>query len=492
MKRYHGIRISLFAVMLLALTACNKWLDISSEDRIMENDLFKTQAGFISALNGVYVDLLNDNLYGQTLTCTVFDVLAQYYDCIKEEHAYRDLASYNSQAKSRKTDETWKQAYSLLANIVTIIEHCETNRSVLNDEYYHVILGEAYALRALLQFELLRIWGPVYSQKPTETCIPYMMDTDVKIRALLKASEVADLILTDLKKAETLLQDYDPIITKGIIWSDAGHGNPNDMRYRNMRLNYYAVQALIARVAHYTGNTELALEYAEKVIDETQVQNQWFPWVKRFELTNAGYENRIFSSEVLFGMYDLKRSSHLYTNNFSNTLKTNNVLRLCKSKAIDYLYEGKTDDFRMLQWSTLKGPEDENWDYFVKYIDVDDNKRGYKYIIPLIRISEMYLIAAEIYSEKFDYTSQQLAYQRVNAVRNARGIPDETQNISAVIEAEFRKEFIGEGQMFWYYKRRNSPTIPNGSKPGETIEMQENFYLFTLPASERSERGEKK
>lgn len=43
----------LVCVVLGALTlSCSDWLKVSSEDRIMENDLFRTPRGFMTALNG--------------------------------------------------------------------------------------------------------------------------------------------------------------------------------------------------------------------------------------------------------------------------------------------------------------------------------------------------------------------------------------------------------------------------------------------------------
>ena len=44
----------LFCVVLGFLTmSCSDWLKVSSEDRIMENDLFRTSRGFMTSLNGI-------------------------------------------------------------------------------------------------------------------------------------------------------------------------------------------------------------------------------------------------------------------------------------------------------------------------------------------------------------------------------------------------------------------------------------------------------
>ena len=75
------IKYSCIAFLAICQLSCSNWLDVGSEDRIMEKDLYSTKDGFLTALNGVYVDLLDNSLYGSTLTYGTMDILAQYYDC---------------------------------------------------------------------------------------------------------------------------------------------------------------------------------------------------------------------------------------------------------------------------------------------------------------------------------------------------------------------------------------------------------------------------
>ena len=63
-----------FLLFLLSTSSCKEWLRTDSEDRIMEDALFSNEAGFYTALNGVYIGLLNTNLYGQKLTTSTFDI----------------------------------------------------------------------------------------------------------------------------------------------------------------------------------------------------------------------------------------------------------------------------------------------------------------------------------------------------------------------------------------------------------------------------------
>ena len=127
-------------VVLGALTlSCSDWLKVSSEDRIMENDLFRTTRGFMTALNGIYIDLLNSSLYGKTLTWGMSDILAQYYTCREKDHASKSLADFDNVARNNAVSGCWSRSYALLNNINTVLEHCESDRGVLDDTYYHVI-----------------------------------------------------------------------------------------------------------------------------------------------------------------------------------------------------------------------------------------------------------------------------------------------------------------------------------------------------------------
>ena len=254
------LKLLFCAVLGTLAMSCSDWLKVSSEDRIMENDLFRTSHGFMTSLNGIYIDLLNSSLYGKTLTWGMPDILAQYYTCREKDHAYSSLATFDNVSKNSAVSGTWSRSHTLLNNVNTLLEHCESDRDVLDDTYYHIIKGEALALRALLNFELFRIFGPSYNGDKESECLPYALTSETKVNPLLPAKEIARLIMEDLKNAEELLAGYDPVIEEGVVWADEPDGGVNDMRYRSMRLNYYAVQALIARVALYGGDKEMAWE----------------------------------------------------------------------------------------------------------------------------------------------------------------------------------------------------------------------------------------
>ena len=54
---------------------------------------------------------------------------------------------------------------------------------------YNIIQGEALALRAMLHFDMLRLFGPVYSRNPEATSIPYYTSEVLSPEPLLPASD---------------------------------------------------------------------------------------------------------------------------------------------------------------------------------------------------------------------------------------------------------------------------------------------------------------
>ena len=108
-------------------------------------------------------------------------------------------------------------------------------------------------------------------------------------------------------------------------------------------------------------------------------------------------------------------------------------------------------------------------------------------MVPLIRLSEIYLLAAEC-SGNFE-----MAKGYLDKVRNNRNCPSSTATETTLMDGKSRKSvvgsFLGEGQMFFLYKRQKlCKKIPNGKwekdSESQTINMNMNNYVVPLPDSE--------
>lgn len=486
----------------MCCTSCTKWLTVDTKDRIMEDKLFSTEDGFLVALNGVYIGLINSSLYNFSLTCGTADIMAQYYDCTSEGHSSARIASLEKNSISHLFDETWTTSYALIGNVNTIIEHCELNRNVLSDRYYNLYKGEALALRAFLHFDLLRIYGPIYSaNSEAPNVMPYQDYSAIRPSPLLSARELRERIMTDFYEAERLLKLSDPVILEGPLSTTIE--DSNKLRFRNIRLNYYAVKALIARASIHFDDKVTALKYAEEVIVETQEENKYFPFSSNEYILESRYEDRVFSSEILFSMYNLKRSKDLFESTFSEGRSAKSTLNMSFNGYTAFYDElGEADHRFRIQWEERYNAENTRVKVFIKYELPSGNVAGkknplnFEYYIPLIRISEMHLIKAECLLGVND----QEALDAINKVRFARNIPDVLltslgKTPFEYLQKEFAREFIGEGQLFWFYKRNNMVRIPNfGVGPNDkgeynSVPTEGGQFIFKIPLSETEKRN---
>ena len=480
------MKVRIYILMLMSLmTSCTGWLSVDSTDRIMEDTLYEDRDGFYTALNGVYIDLVKTSLYSGTFGPSVPDILAQYYDTSVDSHMNGSLAQFQAESKRLAVSDSWTRAYYLILNLNKTIEKADEHKgTVLNDMDHALIKGEALALRALLHFELFRYFAPSYSLSPAAKAIPYATSSDPQVYPVLKSSEVVSRLKADLKDAMDLLKKHDPVITEGK--KEVDNGGRNLYNYRNLRMNYFAVKALAARVNMYLGYTyrDEALRLAEEVIRDAA---RFFPFSTRDEVTGqaavgsvtASAQDRILSSDILFAVYNVKRGEDIYEKLFSNTLEVKQLLAMSDNGYRNlYPEEG---DLRTYQWQRKKDVLGNDMMCMVKYEAMEVAGKNYPYMIPVLRMSEMYLIVAECYAGVDDTK----AYESLNALRNARQTSSVDSSIELHIENEYVREFVGEGQLFWYYKRKNADSLtPLYDRSRSAVTMDPSYYLFELPQSE--------
>lgn len=467
----------IFCLLSVICSSCSDWLDVKPNDKMTEEQTFTSMPGFKQALNGVYIELNQNSLYGRQLTCDFIEVIAQRYDVSESQNQakYDVMQLINTNTTTRSVlSSAWGKAYNLIANVNLIIKNCEQHREILPDDYYHLIKGEAYALRAFLHFDLFRLFGPIYTLNPEAESIPYYTEQTLNVEKSLIGTEFMEKVLDDLKTAEEELKD-DPIIKFGV------NGDVRDvfLQFRNLRLNFYAVQGLLARAYYYMGDDENAYTYAKKIID---IQESKFPWVRPIALTGA-VPDRVFSTEVMFALQNLSREN-IYTSLFDgNNLKMNSLLAPREDVLIE-VFGGVSDaasDYRVM--TCHKNQVEINgtsYRIFNKYQGVDSLRSQ---MIPLIRVSEAYMIASELApdnNERVECFNKFINNRGLKSVNNVR-------DVDYYLPKEWLKEFYGEGQLFYWYKRNHSETMrsaidPYNSMPFNVPSMQS--YVMPLPDEE--------
>lgn len=469
------------ASLVLLLSGCGRWLEVKPYDEMGEDDLLSTENGYMRLLNGIYIELNRDMLYGGALSVEMIEIMGGAY-AIGNDNAvwgnYSDLAGYKygTDYWKARMGETWNKAYSLILNCNLLLKDIDDRKSLFSGDNYNIIKGEALALRAMLHFDMLRIFGPVYSRAPQMKSIPYYTAYTTVPEDLLPASEVASKITGDLREARILLSS-DPVRTEGVRFDGPSDGSSNFLYYRNIRMNYYAVTALLARASLYFGDRKSAFTYSTEVIGA--LNQGIFSFVDRSLVVGSPADpDRIFSSEVIFALSHAGRSE-IFKDYYSPSRMPNYVFRMDNDMFTKLIFGGvdtggSQDDYRCrVNWIATGSNR-----YFYKYSDMVDTGNIRNTMIPMIRMGEMYLIAAESQS---DDLSGGLSY--INTLRSRRGVSSLSELTRERLQYEYIREMYGEGQLFFLYKRMFSPVLTstngnNNPQPGDAI------FIVPLPETE--------
>ncbi len=466
----------ILTLSLLIVTSCDAWLDVKPYDKMSEDELVLTEQGFIKRLNGIYIELNSDMLYGGALSVEMVEIMGGAY-VIGTDNAvwgnYADLAGYkyNTEYWRSRMNETWNKAYSLILNCNLLLESLENTDVRFTGDNYKVLKGETLALRAMLHFDMLRLFGPVYSRNPQLPAIPYYKKYSVVPNDVLTAEAVAKEISNDLMEARMLLAN-DPVKTTGTMMEAPADGSSTFMYYRSLRLNYYAVTALMARSSLYFGDKESAYRYSSEVITDAEAI---FPFVDKSLVTGSPDDpDRIFSSEIIFALTHSQRNK-LFKNYFDPSRIPNYVFRMDNELMSNIVFGGGSttggnqDDYRYrVNWVATGANR-----YFYKYSDMVDNGNIRNTMIPMIRLGEMYLIAAESCSQNI---ATGAVY--VNKLRSHRGVANLQTLTEDVLRYEYIRELYGEGQLFFMYKRMFVPVMFSSS---ESKNPKPSDAIFTVP-----------
>lgn len=472
---------SYIMIVVLAMPSCKKWVEVTPKIQVEDIELFSNEQGFKEALNGIYLNMGRPGQYGREYTFGLSDVLGGLYvlSTSNGSQLYRDARAglYGNTNVQRLTDTIWRNQYNSIANVNKLIEELDRADSLLfSPGNYRIIKGEALGLRAFLHFDLLRFFGTAISAGGAGLpAIPYVKAYAPQVTGKSTHQQVLDAILTDLQQAADLLKG-DPLYTGETITADRDNGY---LMNRKLRFNYYAVRALQARVNLWAGKPADALPAAEELIG---VADTKFPWITQTNIAASEINrDRVFSTEHIFGLFindmALNYVNLLDTTRFTSTLVIN-------SSRITEQFETSTigaADYRRVylirELTNIASPKI----FFGKLYQPIGIPADYAKKMPLIRIPEMYYIAAECLKE----TDPGRAVDYLNTVRASRGItatlstsstPDQIQ---AEIRKEYWKEFPSEGQFFFYLKRTNS-----GAVPGVTGTFPSDRYIIPLPPAE--------
>lgn len=466
----------LFAATALT-TSCSDFLDVKPTNSADASESIRTAADAQVIIRGIMNKMSNGNYYGRNFPLYA-DTKGGDYTITSQGRGYDYLYVFNHSAESNNYSGIWSQAYNCIVQINNLLEQIDILKAAGSAENFDSFIGQALTARALIYFDLVRLYGEPYNENKTSYGVPITLEVlnyDAKpTRSTVEENYTQ--ILKDLKDAEILLPKAK---SNGFI-------------------NYYANKAIQARVYLYQEDFTNALTAAEEVINSlayTLYSNaNWVgSWATQFG-SESIFELAIFPSEGDLGNTSLgaytRRRAHPNTTIAPGYFTASTDFINLLNEDVDDTRKGimsydETSSTRLGSLYKYSGSTD------VSASAQGDGKGNTTAInIKVLRLSEIYLIAAEaaLRAATPDLTkaANYLTQIRKRSPNLTPATPG-TINLD-MIANERSKELIGEGHRFFDMMRWNKTiTFDDDLGSVSTIHrsksIDRSFYKTILPIS---------
>jgi len=226
--------VGIVVFTLTAFTACDEnFLELSPPTSLSPAQALKSAADLQVAVRGVYAQLRATDFYGRTVP-VLGDIMADNaYQHATNTNRYTLFNNYQAVSTDGNGLGLWNSAYTAILRANNII-----NADVPSSAEVAQYKGEAYALRALSYFTIIRYFARPYTDNPNALGVPIVLEYNADLFPARKTvEEVYALILADLTQAYTLMTSFT----------------------NSSQFSKYAARALAAKVHLTMGNNTAAL-----------------------------------------------------------------------------------------------------------------------------------------------------------------------------------------------------------------------------------------
>lgn len=446
------------AILAASLSSCvNDWLDVAPSDGTDADAALTSSSDLDAARTGMYKALKgNSNLvdyYGQQFF-VYGDVHAgddyQYNNLGGSNRAsfYYDM---NYQTASEFTSSTsssnvaWKSPYIVIGRANRIIAAAEggalsdaAEAKATIDQY----AAEAKVLRALAHFDLVRIYGK-----------PYTEDQGASLGVPL----VTEVLESNAKPARSTVAEVYTQVVKDL--TEAISSNALATETEPGYVSVWGAKAILSRVYLNMGDYANALSVAEDIIKNSGAAL----WTRDqyFKAWDASTPNE---SEFLFRLNVAGSTDNNDLNGIGNLQQRDGYKEMVATKKFVDMLTSDPEDVRNDMFLPATAPKEvatygTNKVFLNKLRGQGGNLRNVT-IVPIIRLSEVYLTAAECAFRNNDKTKaveylNDLVKNRTTTVASLATVDNITLDRILI---ERRKELIGEGQRY-FDALRNNETI---------------------------------
>ncbi len=470
----------------LFFTSCESWLDLKPETQTTEDELFSTVDGYRSVLNGVYKSMASATLYGRELTFGMLTCMSQQYDLtsdVMREQKYLSAMGleYGNTDIKPAVDDIWKSGFNVIANANNLIQNLEKVSSDMfakGELERDLMLGEAYACRAMMHFDLLRLFAPAPVSGDQGNYVPYVEKFPNIMANGIGVDAFLEKVIKDLIYAQELTIDFDTTAAGRCLmesnssrfnnvlnnWS-AGYEEAKEyddfLKGRGYRLNYYSISAILARVYLYAGQYDNALKMVDLVKGYNFVSDISY-YMASFGLDLEASDDLKMTSSLLFALYNEKAYTALKMDqHFAKKLSTIGAGNLfVMKKTLFEAWNGEDESSGDMRYNVLKYLVNGVYPISGKYYASEDGGIRDKNasLVPIFRYAELEYIRAECYARQQDWAQvSSILYN----LRMFKGMwspvnVDNWNDFVKMLVCDARREWIGEGQLFFLYKRLNA------------------------------------
>lgn len=260
MKTMKNILIIILGLFCITCSGCRKLVDVEGPTTSLSlKNVFNNDATAVGAITSLYVDLVSSATIDNAARLTTLSCIA---GLSADELTYYSLAgnvSLNAYYQNNLTasntgfPDYWIAVYQKMYVVNSAIEGLATSTG-LSSAVKQQLTGEAIFMRGFYYFYLANLYGDV----------PLVLSTDFTVNSLIgksDKSEVYKQIVSDLKKAQTLLSDNYLTGDGKTIYLLGSE--------ERVRPTKWAATALLARTYLYLGDWSNAENQATAVLANT-------------------------------------------------------------------------------------------------------------------------------------------------------------------------------------------------------------------------------
>ncbi|MBO5710949.1 MAG: RagB/SusD family nutrient uptake outer membrane protein [Rikenellaceae bacterium] len=487
---------------LALLASCDNYLDVKSEFDVDSDEIFSTTDGFEMAVNGVYRLMAGTSLYSRDLTWGYASVLGQNYKLGISANKY-DLI-YDHKNFASYPAAIWEKGFNVIANANHILAQAQSKEASFFEEgetHKLVIEGEMYGIRALMHFELMRLFTPAFTTDANKKTVlmPYVETYPCSHPTHIATSELLKKAIKDMEIAREKLASADTI-------TFYDHNIKVDYRFKTLtgpsvyprlffycrgsRMNFMAATALLARMYMWQGDYTKARKYAQEVIDGYRNGKIIYNFEPSANMNNLSNFRPTRPEEIIFAVNRNLEDSRSEFERYVGADYTKANFEM-DDQVMNALFEGDETDARYsgLYWKANKYYNSHKYSVYTRMTSADGfndtNMSSFGALFPVISLPELYFIVAECDIRNGNIAN---AMEILTLIRQKRGImeyslPTEgvtTEEATNYLRREVVRDGLSFGQTFFWFKRRGQ-NVWNGLNE---IEMTEEKWTVPVPDSE--------